>query len=388
MKLEYTNHTAELTVSIENNSSEDLSFAAGTLGYACNSVNGYMVSDGYIYEEVAAGKKTNEKAVFKLNELQAYGINSIADIELGIYTIDANYNNTYYEPKKIITSAADTYDYLADTYKRSMEDGVLESLSNCKIDYWNTDQIYSRESVSIESVALVTNHEGEQSVFIEFVNESDQMVNANISSVAVNNLVLYGGAWSSSAVNSGAKKIAEIRLNNLLDQEYQELVDVGEVSSISFDLVMQDTDDEDITTTDNIAVNISADPSSYEVSGIPLVDKNEIKLTEIGIVEDKSSYSSFSYHIIYAVENRTSDSVMAQCEYGSLSINDYMIDFYDFSGKTPSGKTGLLIVDLYEDDIEEAGISSVEDIEKIDITFRVNDKHYERLLEETVTESK
>ncbi len=51
-----------------------------------------------------------------------------------------------------------------------------------------------------------------------------------------------------------------------------------------------------------------------------------MKLTELGIVSDTDS-SLYGYHIFYAVENGTSDTISAGLEYNSLSINGYMTDY-------------------------------------------------------------
>lgn len=387
-ELTFTNYSADVAISIENNSSKDLNFISGSLGYSCNSVNGYMMDEGYINEDVAAGKKTKTTASFSLEELQAYGIYSIADIQLGIYTTDDNFNETDYEPKKIITSGAASYDYETDTYKKSIEEGTLEELVNCKVEYWNTDQLYSQNGISIDSVALITNKDGEQSFFIEFANASEQIVKARISSIAINNLVLEGGTWSADMISPEKKEISNIRLKNLLDEEYQDLINVGGVSTLSFDLTLENVDGVDITSEQTVTVNLSENPSFYEVSGTPILESNGIKLTELGIVKEEKNYSYDGYHIFYAVENETQALVYAECDYDSLSINDYMIDFYDFSGATPAGMTGLLRIDLHRDDAEEAGITSVEDITKIEFLFKVKDNNYNKIVEETIVSEK
>ena len=45
-ELVYGNYAVELTLIIENNSDKDLSFIANSIGYSCNSINGYMVPEG------------------------------------------------------------------------------------------------------------------------------------------------------------------------------------------------------------------------------------------------------------------------------------------------------------------------------------------------------
>lgn len=62
--LKYTDYSVELELTIENNSGKDLSFVSGSVGYNCNSINGYMVTDGYLNCDVADGKKANDSINF------------------------------------------------------------------------------------------------------------------------------------------------------------------------------------------------------------------------------------------------------------------------------------------------------------------------------------
>lgn len=86
--LEYTDYDVTLSLTIENNTDQDLSFRSGTSGYSCNSINGYMVDDGYLNADVTAGKKTNETVSFNVDELTLLGLTDIADIELGFSITD------------------------------------------------------------------------------------------------------------------------------------------------------------------------------------------------------------------------------------------------------------------------------------------------------------
>ena len=71
--LTYTAYSADLELTIENNSGKNLSFVSGSLGYSCNSINGYMVEDGYLNCDVANGKKANESISFGYDALMLYG---------------------------------------------------------------------------------------------------------------------------------------------------------------------------------------------------------------------------------------------------------------------------------------------------------------------------
>ena len=81
--LTYTGYSVDLELTIENNSGKNLSFVSGSLGYSCNSVNGYMVNDGYLNCDVANGKKVNDTISFSCDALILYGIDEIANMEIG-----------------------------------------------------------------------------------------------------------------------------------------------------------------------------------------------------------------------------------------------------------------------------------------------------------------
>lgn len=78
--LKYTAYEVKVSLTLENNTDKNLSFRSGTMGYSCNSVNGYMVDGGYLNTDVAAGKKSNESVAFDIGELSILGLSDIADI--------------------------------------------------------------------------------------------------------------------------------------------------------------------------------------------------------------------------------------------------------------------------------------------------------------------
>ena len=133
-------------------------------------------------------------------------------------------------------------------------------------------------------------------------------------------------------------------------------------------------------------MNVTGNASSYQVTGKPVLENNGVKLTELGIVSDTDS-SLYGYHIFYAVENGTSDTISVGLEYNFLSINGYMTDFSDIDGDIPAGKTGILCIDIYTEaaeSAESAGITSVDDIKEIEFLLCVRDENYNDILEENV----
>ena len=132
-ELGYTDYSADISVVIENNSEKDLTFISNSIGYSCNSVNGYMIADGYINSSVAAGKKANETLSLSYDMLRLYGIFEIADIEIGFDISDDEYNHIYTGPCQVRTSIADQYDYQRQSYRE--QSSVTEQQDILDIQY-------------------------------------------------------------------------------------------------------------------------------------------------------------------------------------------------------------------------------------------------------------
>lgn len=100
----------ELKVLIENNSAQNLTFQ--TRG---SSVNGYMVETMFS-PDVAAGKKANESITLLAEDLEACGIDTIADIEFSFHIFKTDNWDTYLDSAPVVlkTSAAEGYAYTYD----------------------------------------------------------------------------------------------------------------------------------------------------------------------------------------------------------------------------------------------------------------------------------
>lgn len=101
---------ADLKLLIENDSGKDLTVQSRNA-----SVNGYMVQT-MLSSDVADGKKANDALTFMTVDLQACGIETIADMEFSFHIFDSESWDTYLDTPLISvkTSSADTYNYVYD----------------------------------------------------------------------------------------------------------------------------------------------------------------------------------------------------------------------------------------------------------------------------------
>ena len=234
--LNYTNYSVELALTIENNSGKDLSFISGSLGYSCNSINGYMVSEGYLNCDVADGKKANETISFSYSGLMLYGIDEIADIEIGFDISDEDYNHTYSGPRQVRTSAFDGYDYSEDRYQNAITDRATMNAYGYDITHFSQENLYNVNDITLLSSGVMVNQDGETSLLLELENRTEDMVYLSTSDIALNGLVVSSSTWSSTAINPGKRCIIVVELSSVLAPEHWSIYGINEVGSVALSL--------------------------------------------------------------------------------------------------------------------------------------------------------
>lgn len=380
--LEYTDYSVDLNLKIENNSDKDLSFISGSVGYSCNSVNGYMVDSAYLSADIAAGKKSNESISFSMDELAMYGLTEVADMQIGFDIKDENYESVYCGIGQIKTSAADSYDYSADTYCESVNSGVLERVYGCAIDYFSQDELYNQNDVRITSEALMTNKDGEKAVLVEIQNDSQEQVYGVAANISVNGLVLYSSMWSGDLINPGTRRVMDLSISSMVDESCMEAFGISDIGDFTFSFVTKDADFDDITESQEISIAIS-DGAAVDDTGVELYNENGIRIISKGLIESESDYYD-DIHMLFLVENNYSDTICVDGSYGTLSLNGYMTDFIADSINVDSGKYAAIDVNIQASSLEDNDIA-VEDITEAEITFEINDEDYNMIAEPTVS---
>ena len=381
--IEYKDHHIELKLTLENNSDKDLSFISGSIGYSCNAVNGYMMPVGYLNTKVAAGKKANETIRFGYEELSLYGITEIADIQLGFDIQDEDYNHFYTGPRQLRTSAADSYDYEVDTYHQIIRSGAWEKLYKCTIDYFAEEELFDQNNIQIISEALVTNKDGEKTFFIEVVNDSEEQIVVALSDIMLNGLGVCDSTWSSGYVNPKTRCIIDLSPSSMLEEAYWEALGISDIGDFSFSFLVYDSDYESINAQQTINIVISEMAAMIDETGDELYNENGIRIISKGLLEDSSTYSD-DIHMLLLVENSASETIYIDDVFDSLSVNDFMTDYYMRSRQVPPGKYALVDIEIYASSLENSGIMGIEDISEAEISFKVRDEDYDTIAEPAV----
>lgn len=266
-ELTYSNYAAELTLVIENNSDKDLSFIANSAGYSCNSINGYMVPEGYLNCDVAAGKKASDTISIGYDTLMLYGIYEIADIEIGFDISDDDYNHTYTGPRTIQTTAVDGYNYETPYYRENIASKESQAEYDYSVPYFSADAVYEESGLVIASQAVMENKDGESILLLEVVNTTDEIVGVSTTNIDINGLRVCDSTWSYDSINPGKTAIVDIDLSSVLEPEYWEIYGIAEVGNVALKISFKDGDSNEVANPAHISIDIPGAESTFSMEG-------------------------------------------------------------------------------------------------------------------------
>lgn len=377
--LAYEDYSIELNLSIENNTNQNLGFSTCAWSCAGNSINGFMIDDAYLSCDVGAGKKSKESISFSYDELRLLGITEIADIELNFSVTNDDYDEVYSELTHIKTSIANEYVYLESCYRDTIVSDAAKNTYNFTVPYFVNQAIYNKDGISVKSGGFIVDEEGETALVLEVTNSTAEWISVGTSDICINGLCVENSLWSSDVVNSGKTKIINIDLSSMMDKNSWAVYGLTDIGSVSLDLVFEDAAENAIC--DPVQISL-ANPNitlSYNKDGQELYNANGIKIVMKGIIEDEYDFSD-DIIILLLVENRSGQMISIYEVYDSFSINGYMMDCsIPMIIEMPSGTTSVFEIELWESDLEENDITSIEDIIDIEFSIEITDTKWDEI---------
>ena len=244
-ELTYNNYEVSLSLKLENKSNAKREVHAGTTGYGCNSVNGYMIHDGYLNCDLDPGASAEEKISFSYGELNVHGINKIADIGIGFDISDENFKSEKSDMIFVKTQNADSYNYNEDTYLKTMKGNSLQNAYGLTVNALSESSNYSEGNVSILSQTIVTNKDGKSSLMVEFENKSDQALYINLSNLKLNGTSVKDSFVGSDLIWSNKKSVISISLKEYLDGN--ESLNANNIKSAAFTVKAANLDNTPVT---------------------------------------------------------------------------------------------------------------------------------------------
>lgn len=369
--LQYGDSEATMDLELENDSKKDLSFVSGSIGYSCNSVNGYSVSSMYVNEDITAGDKASTNVSISYGEMQALGITDIAELEIGFQVETTDYKDYLITgPLKIETSSASSYDKKKDTYQTAMKDGTFEKATGYKVKTFKKDKFYSEEGIDLISAAII-DKDGNDDVILELKNTSDEVRHFGVGDFAINGLVVSSSDWTSETVNPGEIGALDVDIDNMLNAEEYATLNIGDIKNVSFHATINNSKGKSLKENDTVEIAFSGKKTKVDDSGDEIYDKNKIRIVYKGVSESDSIY----YYVLLAAYNDTGKTIYVSDEYDTTSVNGTMVDETTYSTVVEPGQVGIMKYGITKSSLEDADIDT-EDIKTIKFQLNIGSGSY------------
>ena len=367
--LTYTNYSVELGLTIENNSGKNLSFISGSIGYSCNSINGYMVEEGYLNCDVANGKKANDTIQFSYDTLMLYGIDEIADLEIGFDMADDDYNHTYSGPRQLKTSIFDSHDYETNHYQATIASQAAQNTYGYEMLQFSQNALYEQNGVKMLSSGVMRRDEAYM-LLLELENTTDSMVHVVLSDLGLNGLKLSSSDEAGIGIYPGKCGIINVRLSSVLDQAYWGEYGMTDVGAVSLSLGQYNEEQVEIGQKVPVEITLPDGNATFDASGKEVYNSNGLRIVAKSVQEQKDSGDLF---VLMLAENNSGKTLTLDDAYDSLSVNGFMTDYYCDSQELKNGESAVLVIRLQESSLEENQITSASNIREIEVGLEIQE---------------
>ncbi len=380
--LEFKYNSPVLNMEFENNGDKALSFISGSLGYSCNSVNDYMVSVMYANVDVAPGKTADESIKIDADELKLYGITNIREIGIGFDIQDDDYNEYLKTgPLTITTSDSDKSGEKQSSFIDTVNGGAFKKAYGYSIDRVTEDDFLDDDNIKVKAEAVMTNKDNEKTVMFEAENVTDKQLYFSTSDIEINGVVMSSGTWKTDAINPGKRAVITIDISKVVEYAGGTLEDYGisDISTLGFNAKIHDFNMNDLNEKE-VELTLSDSETSFSGQGEEVYNDNDLRISSQKVTKDEYD----NIHILLQAENNSSDEADFDVKYGSLSINDKMIDCIADSLSLKPGKKGIIDIKISSYDLDDAQIEETSDIKNAECTVQIKDDNYKDIDEPVI----
>lgn len=262
--ISFQNDSLKLMLTMTNKTSKPISIQAGTLGFSANYINNYMVDDGYIGTDLEPNESKTADVFFNSNLFKMFGINkgigiTIKNNQTSKDYSKVNYNLIHREVVSIKTSQYDSVDMNVDTYPEAITNEDLLHTLDLTILKFSKEDSFDQNGISIKSLGLFKNTDGETSVALEIQNTNNLLVSANASDVTINNEMAYEGSWIGEAIAPNKIAVMVITLNDVVsmaqDNENIQNIDLENISTVGIKFTVFDENSNTIVSPTELEFN-------------------------------------------------------------------------------------------------------------------------------------
>ncbi len=227
------------------------------------------------------------------------------------------------------------------------------SSENSKVPTITEQVLFEHEGVKVTAKEYKRDLIFGDGISLLLENSSESDITVSVEELIVNNYMISN--LFSNTVAAG-KKATETLFFSESDLEAAKIPSVGQIE-IVFNVFDSDSF-ETLYTSEIITVKTSAfsSDSVKQDTGTELLNKDGIRIVGKEITEDPI----FGPEIVFFIENNSGSNVIIQVD--DLSVNGFMISSL-FSATVYNGKMAIDGITLLESDLEENGITSIDEVE-------------------------
>lgn len=267
------------------------------------------------------------------------------------------------QPASVSTKESTVQDTTNDSTAESTE-AVTEEEITSKISI-PEQKLYDKDGITITALGFDTDNFMGPKIKLLLENNSDKNITVQIRNSSVNGYMVD--------LQMSANVVAGKKANNSIDI-YNSLLEEAGITTItdiefSFHIFSSETWDV-IADSEQIAITTSESENytqSYDDSGDVLYDNNGIRIISKGLILDDSL---FGPKFMTFIENNSDKSITIQVR--DTSINGFMIT-PTMSSEVMPGKKALKAMTFMSSQLEENGITDIEEIETSFHIFATSD---------------
>ena len=253
------------------------------------------------------------------------------------------------------------------------EDGAKSNTSSVASEDITIDEqvLLDRDGVKITAKEYVKDSIWGDGIKLLIENNSDRNLNVSCDALVVNDYMISDLFYCDVAAGKKSNETLYLSSSQLKN------AGIDNVGKIEIDFYASDDDTYDrIFENEFVTIQTSAFDvmdSTSNVSGAELYNNNGIKIVAT-VVENNDLFGSAV--VLYA-ENNSGKNVSISCD--DMSVNGFMVSPL-FSSLVYAGKKAVDEITIFESDLEENGIESIEEIE---LSFRIYDSDSYNTIDET-----
>lgn len=377
-KLQDSEFSVNLDLDIINKSEDFIQINIGDEERSYHSINGMMIDTSPMVTRLEPGQQAVNTLYFNKKDIEALGIKEIAEIGLGMQFFNKDYELLHREFCSIKTSSSSSHDYSKDEFQELYSAPEETAKLGLTVDAFLTESLYDVNGLKHIATVLHTSKEGMKTLLLEFENQSKEAAVIYYSGLSIDGLSL-SNAKDDVVILEGKRAILELDLDSGVRREFWDQMAIYGIGRASFQLGQSKIDEFEPGEMERAEIRIMDAEVGVDMTGTEIFNKNGLHIVHKAFLQS-SSKDEEHYYCYLAIENKTEKTLFFDVVYESFKVNTKLLDYWCDGIYLKSGETGIMGIKIYEDDMSEQQIQSLNEIKDMEYMLRYQTDDQEPVL--------